>query len=231
MRAAGAAVAMVAVALLVATAWGGPVTELWRRTFAPPCPRNVPAPGCLASQKGTVVDRFDDRGDGDSLLTLEHTSGGPQVLLALPDAERLGVTGDVRGGEPVTVTLFDAEIVAVTGPDGRTAQTERAVSSARTAVFRLWAVGAAVILAAAGAGFLWRRGRWPRGAVGGAALGILTGTFAGGVARNLDPAWAMPVTAAVALVVSVAVTAVVPVIGRWSRRDVERLQVVSEAND
>jgi hypothetical protein len=222
---------MVAVALLMATAWGGSVTELWQRTFAPPCPRNEPAPGCLASQQGMVVDRFDDRGDGDSVLTLTHVSGGPQVLLALPDAERLGVTGDVRGGEPVTVTLFGGEIVAVTGPNGRTAQTERAVSSARAAFFRLWAVGAVVILAAAGAGFLWRRGGWLRPAVGGAAVGILTGTFAGGVAENLDAAWAMPATTAVAVVVSVAVTALVPVIGRWSRRDVERLQVVSEAND
>ncbi|MCT2581617.1 hypothetical protein [Actinophytocola gossypii] len=218
MRAVRGAGAMVVLALFGVVLWGGPVTTLWARTFAQPCPAASPAPDCLRTAE-VRVDRFDDRAEGDVVLSLTLSGTGDAVLT--PEAaDRIGVPW---GGHdvPATVTLFDNEVTAITGPTGVTEEPRAGVAQAFLMVL---VTSAAAVLVVAGAGLLWRRARggepgWIRRAAVCATVGTLVGVGAGSAFGALGVAWIMPATFAATVLVSLA-AAFVRLPRAWTPRPV-----------
>lgn len=187
---------MLALAVLGVLLWGGPVTNLWARAFAGPCPQALPAADCVAELPAHVTKRWDDVGDGATTLSLDIPDS-PTAHLSMADANRLGV----RAEDDVQVTVFAGEVIAVSAA-GETAETDGNWIAA--ALRYLTASGVAILAVAVAAR---RFGHDPRRAavctVGGTLVGLAAGTLA-------PDALAMPVTFAVAAVASVAASFVRP---------------------
>jgi hypothetical protein len=228
MRAMRAVWAMVVLALSGLVLWGGPVTSLWERTFARPCPAGDPASSCLRTVSGRV-DRFNDvaEGDVDLSLTLARpvaalTGRGVVDVTFTPEAaDRMGLGWDSHD-VPVTATLFGTDVAAITGPNG---VTEESTAGETEALFRLLVASAAAILAVAGAGLLWRRIRggkpgWIRRAAVCTTVGSLVGAAAGRAFGALDVAWIMPAAFVTMAVVSTA-GLLVRLPRAWIRQDEE----------
>jgi hypothetical protein len=204
---------MIVLALLGLVLWGAPVTSLWARTFAQPCPAAQPAPDCLLTAAGRVESRFNDYAEGDVQLSLTfRTAPADTTAVFTPEAaDRIGVYWDSHD-VPVTVTLFDNAVAAITGPTG---VTEESTVGVTEAFFRLLATSAAAVLVVAGAGLLWRRLRggepgWIRRASVCATVGTLVGAAIGRAVGALGVAWIMPATFAAIALVSLAAAFVRP---------------------
>jgi hypothetical protein len=207
---------MVVLAVVGTMLWGGPVTNLWARTFVEPCPPGNPARDCVATLSGLVLDRFDDPGDNDTTirLTVPDSPTGADVGVTLTPvfdtANRLGITGRTPEPERVTVTMYDGHVETITGPTGRSAANTTVWVS--EALLRLLAMSGVAIIAVVGGGYLLRRLRngptgWSRRPAISMAVGALTGMAAGLVAADaLGAGWVMPVAFASTAVVGAAVT-------------------------
>jgi hypothetical protein len=187
---------MLALAVLGVLLWGGPVTNLWARAFAAPCPAAMPAPDCVAELPAHVTKRWDSIGDGETTLSLDIPDT-PTADLALSDANRLGL----RAEDDVRVTVFAGEVIAVSSA-GRTAATN---GNWVAAALRYLAASGVAILAVALAAR--RFGHDPRRAAVCTVAGTLVGLAAGCVVPDT---LAMPVTFAVAAVASVVASFVLP---------------------
>lgn len=237
MRTAWGVLAMLALATTGAVLWGGPVTGLWERTFARPCPAGAPGWDCVATVPGRVLSYFDDYGDGDTLLTLEIRGApgeinGPDPHHAALSLERtnrvLGSTHEDRLNALVNVRFFRGTIEEITGPGGRSAETMTVAWARAEAFLRLLMIIGGAILLVAGTGYLWQRlrggdSRWIRRAAISTAIGTFAGLTAGRAATALtDIGWMLPVTAVVTVVASLALAAVrLP--ESWSPRRETRL--------
>ncbi|MGM1061299.1 hypothetical protein [Saccharothrix sp. Mg75] len=215
-RAALGVVVVLALTVVGAALWGGPVARMWNLTTAQPCPEQAPASDCLVTVRGWVVSRFDDRGDAHGTITLKITGaaantgyaqdGQVDAFLGVSNVERLGVVGV---GDELSVTLFDSGVVALTGEDGAVVEARVVFGTASEAWFRLLAVGGAAIVAVAGGGVLWRRVRggragWIRRAVVCAVLGVVAGATVGAATAAPGAVWVVPTMFSVAVVLGLA---------------------------
>jgi hypothetical protein len=217
---------MVVLALFGLVLWGGPVTSLWARTFAQPCPAAHNASDCLLTASGRVDSRFNDYAEGDVQLSLTiptapagiPTDRGEIHAVFTPEAsDRMGVYWDSHD-VPVTVTLFNNEVAAITGPTGVTEESKVGVAEA---FVMLLVMSAAAVLVVAGTGLLWRRIRggepgWIRRAAVCATVGTLVGAATGRAFGTLGVTWIMPATFATMALVSLA-AAFVRLPRAWTR--------------
>lgn len=193
MRTRATVLSMLALAMLGVLLWGGPVTNLWARAFAEPCPTTGLATDCVAQLPAHVTNRWDSVSDNEAVLSLDLPDT-PAAYLTVSEANRLGIRTD----DDVRVTVFDGEVVEVTAPSGQRAETETHWFAAAVRFLAASLVAIIAVMAVSR-----RLGADPRRAALCTAAGTVVGLCAG---TAVSTTLAMPVTFAVAVIVSVAVS-------------------------